>query len=287
MKFRERMFQSFLSIFFIALSVVCILPILNVLSVSMSGKVPIMAGEVSVFPIDFNLDAYASVFGDYNFMSSFVYSVLLTLGYTALAMSLTILAAYPLSKQELKGRKVVMVFILITMYFDPGIIPNYMNILNLKLINKVWALVLPGALSAFNLIVLRSFFAKIERALFEAAYIDGCSEFRALFRIAIPMSGSALATLSLLYAVGRWNSVSDVIFYINSSNLYTVQFVLKQMTDAVFMKQQEGGSALQSNLAVENIKAAAIIFSMLPMLIIYPFIQRYFTEGIMLGSVKG
>lgn len=287
MKFRERLFQSFLSGFFLLLSVFCILPILNVLSVSLSGKVPVMAGEVTVFPIDFTLDAYLSIFGDYNFTHSFLYSVLLTAGYTAIAMSLTILAAYPLSKQGFRGRKIIMVFILITMYFDPGIIPNYINILNLKLINKVWALILPGALSAFNLIILRSFFSKIDKALFEAAYIDGCSEFRALFLITLPMSGSALATLSLLYAVGRWNGVSDVIFYINSSELYTVQYVLKQMTDAVFMKQQEGSDTLQNSLAVENIKAAAIIFSMLPMLIIYPFIQRYFTEGIMLGSVKG
>lgn len=286
MKFRERLFQSFLSVFFLLLSLFCVLPILNVLSVSMSGKVAVMAGDVTVYPIGFNLDAYGSIFGDYNFMHSFLYSVILAAGYTALAMCLTVFAAYPLSKREFRGRKVIMAFILITMYFDPGIIPNYINILNLKLIDKVWALVLPGALSAFNLIILRSFFSKIDRALFEAAYMDGCSEFRALSMIALPMSGSALATLSLLYAVGRWNGVSDVIFYINSSNLYTVQFVLKQMTDAVFAKQQEGG-ALQSNLAVENIKAAAIIFSMLPMLLIYPFIQRYFTEGIMLGSVKG
>jgi len=197
---------------------------------------------------------------------------------------MTILAAYPLSKEGLKGRKLIMTLFVLTMYFDPGTVPNYLNVKSFDLIDTVWALLIPGALSAYNLIIMRSFFIGIDKSLYESAYIDGCSEFKALTKIAIPLAVPAIATLSLFYAVSRWNGISDVLYYINKSSLYTVQMMLKQMIDSVKISLQEGTN---TQLIADNIKAASIVISMTPMLIAYPFIQRYFTKGIMLGAVKG
>jgi putative aldouronate transport system permease protein len=282
---KAQAFQGVLSFIFLLITAISLIPILHVLAISLSGKQPILSGHVTVYPIGFNTEAYTRVFGNSNFMNSFGFSVLLTAGFTALAMALTILAAYPLSKRKLKGKPIFMTLFILTMYFDPGIVPNYLNIRDLGLLNSVWALVLPGAVSAYNLIILRSFFLGIDDSLFEAAYIDGCSETKALFKIAIPLAVPAIATLSLFYAVSRWNGVSDVLYYINDSKLYTVQLQLKQMIDSISISQQEG--SVPTNLVTENVKSASIVFSMLPMLIAYPFIQKYFTKGIMLGSVKG
>lgn len=283
---KGQLFQLIVSLFFILFTAIALVPILHIVAISLSSKQAILSGNVTIIPIGFNTEAYSKVLTNINFMSSFMFTILLTLAFTALSMALTILAAYPLSKKGLKGRAIVMGLFVITMYFDPGIIPNYLNIKNLGLIDTVWALLLPGALSAYNLIILRSFFMGIDSSLYEAAYIDGCSEFKALFKISIPLAVPAIATLSLFYAVSRWNGVSDVLYYINNSGLFTVQLKLKQMIDAIAISQQEG-SALTTNLVAENIKSASIVFSMVPMLIAYPFIQKYFTKGIMLGSVKG
>lgn len=283
---KARLFQFILSILFIIFTAISLVPILHIVAISLSSKQSILSGSVTIFPIGFNTQAYSKVLGNISFMGSFLFTILLTAAFTALSMFLTILAAYPLSKKGLKGRGIFMALFVITMYFDPGIIPNYLNIKNLGLIDSVWALILPGALSAYNLIILRSFFMGIDDSLYEAAYIDGCSELKALLKISIPLAVPAIATLSLFYAVSRWNGVSDVLYYINDSNLFTVQLKLKQMIDAIAISQQEG-SAVTTNLVAENIKSASIVFSMIPMLIAYPFIQKYFTKGIMLGSVKG
>lgn len=283
---QAKIFEGTVSAFFIFISIMCLVPILHIIAISLSSKGAIMSGAVSIFPVGFNMDAYTKVLGDSGFIKSFVFSIVLTFGYTAFAMGMTILAAYPLSKSDLKGKKWIMMAIVLTMYFDPGMIPTYLNVKNLGLINTVWALVVPGVLSAYNLIILRTFFSGIDKSLYEAAYIDGCGEFRTLFKVAIPLAVPAIATLSLFYAVSRWNGISDVLYYVNDSSLFTVQLKLKQMIDSIAISNQEG-NAVAANLVAENVKAASIVFSMIPMLIFYPFIQKYFTKGIMLGSVKG
>lgn len=279
-----RIFQWITSIIFILIMIIALIPIVRVISVSFSSKEAILSGKVLVYPVEFTVAAYQRVFSNLNFIRSFVFSIILMFGSTALAITMTILAAYPLSKKDLKGGAIIMTLFVLTMYFDPGIIPNYLNIKSLGLVDKVWALVLPGALSAYNLIILRSFFLGIDKSLYEAAYIDGCSHFKALIMIAIPLSVPAIATLSLFYAVSRWNGISDVLYYVNKSSLYTVQMQLKQMIDSIKISQQEGSDL---GLVAENIKAASIVISMTPMMIAYPFIQKYFKKGIMLGAVKG
>lgn len=280
----SRIFQFVVGTLFVIITIVTLIPILRVVSVSLSSKGAILSGKVFIYPVQLTMEAYTKVFGNQNFVNSFLYTIILTLGYTAVSMIMTILAAYPLSKKGLKGAGFIMTLFVMTMYFDPGIIPNYLNVKSFGIIDTVWALVIPGALSAYNLIIMKSFFVGIDKSLYESAYIDGCSEWKALFKIAIPLAIPAIATLGLFYAVSRWNSISDVLYYINKSELFTVQMKLKQMIDAVKISLEEGKT---SQLVADNIKSASIVISMTPMLLAYPFIQKFFTKGIMLGAVKG
>ena len=280
----SRICQILVGEIFVIISLLTIIPILRVVSISLSSKTAILSGKVWIYPVQFTLEAYKKSFGNSNFVDSFLYSILLTGAYTGICMLMTIMAAYPLSKDGLKGRKIIMTLFVLTMYFDPGTIPNYLNVKSFGFIDTIWALIIPGALSAYNLIIMRTFFAGIDKSLYESAYIDGCTEFKALIKIAIPLAVPAIATLSLFYAVSRWNGISDVLYYINRSSLYTVQMMLKQMIDSVRISLEEGTN---TQLIADNIKAASIVISMTPMLIAYPFIQRYFTKGIMLGAVKG
>jgi len=284
-KSREsKIFQFIVGLFFIMITILALIPILRIISVSFSSKGAILSGKVFIVPVQLTLDAYSKVFGNVNFMRSFAYTIGITLLYTAVCMIMTILSAYPLSKVALKGRNFIMTLFVLTMYFDPGTIPNYLNVKSFGLIDTIGALIIPGCLSAYNLIIMRSFFSGIDKSLYESAYIDGCSEVKALLKIAMPLSVPSIATLSLFYAVGRWNGFSDVLYYINTSSLFTVQMTLKQMIDSIQISVQEGQTM---QIVAENIKAASIVFSMTPMLIAYPFIQKYFTKGIMLGAVKG
>ena len=151
-------------------------------------------------------------------------------------------------------------------------------------INTVWALIIPGALSAYNMIIMCNAFKGIDSAIYDAAKIDGCSEFKTLMKVSLPLVYPTIATLGLFYAVGRWNGISDVMYYINNSSLYTVQMVLKQFVESIKIAAEEG---IRTNLVADNVKSASIVISMLPMLLVYPFVQKFFTKGIMIGAVKG
>ncbi|MBE5992341.1 MAG: carbohydrate ABC transporter permease [Paenibacillaceae bacterium] len=280
----DRRFQLFWNIFFVVISIVALIPIIRVVSMSLSSKDAILGGKVFLYPVQFTVEAYVRSFHSGSFVSSFIYSVFLMIGSTAVCIVMTVLAAYPLSKKNLKGGTIIMTLFVLTMYLDPGIIPKYLNVKSLKLIDTVWALIIPEALSAYNMIIMCTAFRGLDSSLYEAAKIDGCNEIQTLFRVALPLVYPTLATLALFYAVGRWNRLSDVLYYVNSSKLYTVQMVLKQLIEAVKLTQEEG---IQSQLVADNIKSASIVISMTPMVIAYPFIQKYFTKGIMLGAVKG
>ena len=270
----DRRFQTFWVIFFILISVIAIIPVLRVISISFSGRDAINKGQVFIFPIGFNVDAYAKALKSGTFVSSFGYSIILMAVVTAVDMIMTILLAYPLSRKGLKGSKIVNLFCVITMYLNLGTIPNYLNIKSFGMIDTVWALIIPGA----------QFIDQLPDALIEAARIDGCGEFKIMYRIAIPLCVPTIATLCLFYAVGRWNGIDDQLYYVQKTGLHTVQMALKQMIEAVNVQSEESGT---TQLVAENIKAASITLSMTPMLVVYPFIQRFFTQGIMLGAVKG
>lgn len=280
----DKRFQLFWNIFFIVVSAVALIPIIRVISVSLSSKDAIMAGRVFLYPVQLTVEAYGRAFSSGSFLSAFTYSIVLMFISTAVCMVMTVLAAYPLSKTNLKGAGIIMTMFVLTMYLDPGIIPKYLNVKDFKMIDTIWALIIPEALSAYNMIIMCTAFKGIDSSLYEAAKIDGCSETQTLFKIALPLVYPTLATLALFYAVGRWNRLSDVLYYVNSSSLYTVQMVLKQLIESVAISQEEG---LTTQLVADNIKSASVVISMLPMVIAYPFIQKYFTKGIMLGAVKG
>ncbi len=278
-------FQITLTIFFILVILAVLLPIINIVATSFSGREAIAMGKVGLFPVDFTTSAYKMVFGDKSMLRSLLFSIILMLAKTIVSMILTILAAYPLSKRNLPGNRAIMLLITITMYFSAGMIPNYLLVKQLHLINTFWVLILPAAITPFNLIILRSFFMSINPSLFDAAYIDGCTEMQTLRMIAIPLSKAAILTLSLFYAVSRWNTVSDIILYVQNTNFYTLQYKLKLMLDTINIPYDEMDAALREIVA-ENFKAACIVFTMIPVLIIYPFVQKYFRQGVMVGGIK-
>ena len=204
------------------------------------------------------------------------YSVMLMIAAAAINMVMTILMAFPLARRNLRLGSAIMTFCVLTMYLNPSTIPTFLNVRDFGLINTVWALLIPGAMSVYNMIIMRT--------AFRAIRIEGCSEFRIMWQIAVPLTVPTIATLALFYAVSRWNGIEDQIYYINASRLYTVQMTLKQMIESIAISAEEGST---TQMTPENVKAASITLSMLPMLIVYPFVQRFFTQGIMLGAVKG
>ena len=260
-------------------------PLLNVLAISFSGKDAIAKGIVGLWPVDFTTQAYEQVFGNGSTVYSMFYSLALTLAVGGLTTFLTILAAYPLSKTDLVGGRFCMSLITITMYIGAGLIPSYLLVKNLGLMNSIWALILPGLISPFQLIILRSFFLGINKSLFEAAYMDGCGEWGCLFRIAVPLSTPSISTIMLFSCVSRWNGISDVLYYIQNPKLYTLQYNLKLLLDSFHIEYTPEEMA-QITMSAENVKSATILFSMVPILVVYPFVQKFFTKGINIGGVK-
>ncbi|MGO4539874.1 carbohydrate ABC transporter permease [Paenibacillus sp. 2TAB19] len=273
-------------IFFVLL---CLAPFLHILAISLSSSRAIMSGEVSLIPVEFNWSSYKQVFSDVSMIRSLGFTIMMTLLFTVLCMLMTIAAAYPLAKTKLKGRKIVMFIIVITMFFSGGIIPEYMLVRNLNLLDSIWALVLPGLISPFYLIILITFMQNIPDSLEESAEIDGSSYFRTLVSIIVPLSLPVIATLSLFYGVGRWNGFTDTLMYITSPEMYPLQLKLYQLVQNNMVSelmQMEGASG-QSMLQPESLKAASVIFATVPILLVYPWLQRYFVSGVMLGAVKG
>ena len=265
-----------------------LLPFINIIAISMSDAKSIMSNKVSLFPVGFSLDSYKVVFDNIAMIESLGFTVVLTLLYTVICMVMTVCAAYPLSKSRLKGRKVFTVIIIFTMYFSGRTIPDYILMRELKILNTMWCLILPGMISVYNMIILKGFISSVPSSLEEAAQIDGANDFQVLLRIILPLSTSVLATVSLFYAVSRWNTFQDALFYITNPKYYTLQLMLNKiinMTQTGEIAQNEGVN--QTNLVPENIKAASIVFATLPILLVYPWLQKYFVSGVMIGAVKG
>jgi ABC-type sugar transport system, permease component len=266
----------------------CLAPFVHILSVSFSSGSAITAGKVFLYPIQFTTEAYASVFNDKSMIRSLGFTVLLTAIFTLLAMLMTTLAAFPLSNGKLKGRRAVMLFIVFTMFFSGGLIPEYLLIKSLGLLDKMSVLILPGLISPFSMIIMITFIrSTIPDTLHEAAEIDGCSQFGKLFRIVLPLSLPVIATLALFYAVGRWNGFRDALFYVHNQNLFPLQLKLYQMVVNNMISDITAieGAEMKKTIS-ESLKAASIMFATVPILVVYPWLQRYFVSGMTLGSVK-
>ncbi len=282
--------QIILVILMILLVLLCTLPFINVIAISLSSKSAILRGDVSFWPVEFSPKAYELIMKDPSMFRSLFFTTKTTVIYTVMAMALSILYAYPLTIKRMKGRKLFMLFIVFTMFFSGGVIPIYLNVRELGLINTEWSLILPGLLSAFNIIILKNFFQGLPYELNEAAYIDGATDFQILLRIYLPLSFSSIATLSLFYAVGKWNSFSDALYYITSRNLQPLQLKLYNLIkggQSVEVSVQEGNANDLASSVSASIESATIVFATLPILVVYPFVQRYFVTGVTLGAVKG
>ena len=269
-------------------AVMCLYPFLYVLAVSLSSPGPVMRGEVYLIPKGFSLEVYRKIFSEGTLVNATIRSIIITIVYVIVAMTITILCAYPLSVPELKGKKILNRVIIFTMYFSGGTIPSYLVVRSLGLIDNYLALVLPCCLSVYNMIVLRSFFVSIPVSLREAAIIDGAGDGTILMKVVLPMSKPAIATVSLYYCVSRWNAFMDSLLYFNDPTKAVLQLRLKQLVmnaDSI-SSMMEGGTAGNTMIA-QTVRSGALMFSMVPIMLIYPFLQKYFVKGTMIGSVKG
>lgn len=266
---------------------ICLFPMLNVLATSLSSKSAINNREVFLWPVEFTLESYTYTLKDAAIIRSLIYTAVITVISTVVSLLMTVLCAYPLTQNNFVGRKVFNTIIIFTMYFSAGIIPDYINIRNLNLLDTTASLIIPACLSVYNMVILKSFLKSVPPALQESAELDGASHWTILFRIYLPLSTSVLATLALFYAVGRWNGFQDALYYITDPNKYPIQLKLYQIVNnlsAVDTMAQEGVATEQP---AESIKSATIMFATIPILIIYPWLQRYFITGVTVGAVKG
>jgi len=267
-------------------SAICIIPMLNLLAKSLSGTEYLIRNEVYILPKGFNFDAYGTVLKDPKYIRAFLWTVALTVICTLLSLTMTTLCAFPLIFEKLKGRKAINIFITITMFFNAGTIPNYLLMQKLGLLSNPLVLIIPGVMSVYNIIIMRSFFYGIPESLRESAEIDGATFFQILYIIYVPLSKPVMATLALFYAVGRWNGYSDALMYMKEEKFYPLQLLLYNIINninSVEVATQEGFSS--PGLA-ESLKAAIVMFSTVPILCIYPFLQKYFISGVTLGAVK-
>jgi multiple sugar transport system permease protein/putative aldouronate transport system permease protein len=274
------------------LLVVVLYPLIYIISCSFSSGDALMSGRVKLFPVDLTLQSYKAVFKYQSIWTGYRNSIIYAIVGTLISMVLTLFAAYPLSRDDFRGKKIFTVIILFTMMFSGGLIPTYLLVKNLDLMDTIWAVVLPGAVNAYNIIVARTFFANtIPKELQEAAEMDGCTDFRFFVRIVIPLSTPIIAVLSLWVVVGLWNSYFGPMIYLNSQEEYPLQLVLRRilLLSQVNLNQSniDPETIRKNQYLGEMLKYGTIIISTLPLMIVYPFVQKYFVKGVMIGSVKG
>nr|WP_154959188.1 carbohydrate ABC transporter permease [Paenibacillus xylanexedens] len=283
-----KVFTVFNYTFLILLSLLCIIPLIHILAVSFSGKAAANANLVGLFPVEFTLDAYEKTLANENFIRSLWVAVQRTVLGTLLSMMVVILAAYPLSRENrsFKRRNIYTWYFVFTMLFSGGLIPFYILIQKLNLLNTMWVLILPGAVSVWNMILLLNFFRNVPKELEEAAFIDGAGYFRTLVSVFLPVSMPAIATLSLFSMVGHWNAWFDGLIFLTDHEKYPLATFLQTIiVQQDFSKVSVRPEDLE-NISQRTIKAAQIFIGMAPILVVYPLLQRFFVKGIVLGAVK-
>ncbi|MEK4850739.1 carbohydrate ABC transporter permease [Paenibacillus sp. FSL H7-0756] len=283
-----RIFTVFNYILMIAVSIMCVVPLIHVLAVSFSGKSAANANLVGLWPVDFTVDAYTKTVANENFTRSIWVTLQRTVLGTAFSMGIVILAAYALSKENARFRRrnLYIWLLVFTMLFSGGLVPMYILIQKLHLMNSLWVLILPGAVSVWNIILLLNFFRAVPKEMEEAAFIDGAGHFRTLFSVYLPVSMPAIATLSLFTIVGHWNSWFDGLLYMTDHRNYPLAtFLQSVIVQQDFSKVTVRPEDLE-NISQRTVKAAQIFIGMAPILIVYPFLQRFFVKGIVLGAVK-
>ncbi|SFB49124.1 putative aldouronate transport system permease protein [Cohnella sp. OV330] len=270
------------------LAVICLimlLPIFNILAQSFSSAAAIGDQRVYLWPVEFTTSNYEAILGQTSIWRSFGVSAIVTVAGTLIALAMTASLAYPLSRAEYRERKWVLTLVLVTMIFHAPLIPNYLLIKQLHMLDTLWALMLPGAISAFNLFVMRSFFLAIPGELIESARIDGAGELQTLWKIILPLAKPAMATMGIIYSVALWNNYANALYFLSDRALFPLQVKLREfiITDSSDLATTAADIA---NLSPEGLKMAVIVIATVPIMMVYPFLQKYFIKGMMLGSIK-
>lgn len=290
MSLTDRIFDIIVNILAVIIIVVILYPLLFVLAASFSDPDYVLQGEVTIFPKGFSLYPYKLVFQNGDIWRGYMNSIIYTVLGTFISITLTICLAYSLSRKDMPHRKFLTLFILFTMYFSGGMIPSYLLVKNLKLYNTMWAVIIPVAINTYNFIVAKTFFENsIPKEMYESAMIDGSGDIRTLWSIVLPLSTSIISVLILYYAVDYWNAYFNALIYLNNEKLYPLQIILRNIL-LVGQTEQMGSNSVGMGEKIkmaEAIKYSVIVVSSLPVLIIYPFVQKHFVKGVMIGAVKG
>jgi putative aldouronate transport system permease protein len=285
----DAIFDGIINTLAVLILVIVLYPLIFIVSASISNPALVLNGEVILLPKEITFEAYRTVFEDGQIWNGYGNTILFTTVGTAINLTMTTLAAYPLSRPDLPGRGAFMFLITFTMFFGGGLIPSYLLAKNLGMVDTMWALIIPGAIATYNLIVMRTYFqSSIPWEIQEAATIDGCSNWKLLTHVILPLSKPILAVMVLFYAVGHWNAYFNALIYIRSKDLYPLQLVLREVLMVSQADSFDSNVGLESKvLLAESMKYVVIIVSSLPVLVLYPFVQKHFVKGVMIGSLKG
>ena len=287
----DRVFQVVVVVIVTIITLTCILPIINILASSLSSANANNANIVTFWPIEITLDAYKSVVTNGALIRSMFFSIYITILTVAITLVMTILCAYPLSHRDLVGKSILWPFIMFTMYFGGGTIPNYVLVRSLGMMDTRAAMIIPGAMSVYNMIIARTFINNIPSELEEAAKVDGCTDTRFFLQMVLPLSGTVIAVLSLYYAVGHWNDYFTAFIYLKNPSKYPLQIILREILMLNAFDSEAAGALadeLMNNQSLQDLlKYGLIVISSAPILILYPFVKKYFMKGVMIGAVKG
>ncbi|MEI7024723.1 carbohydrate ABC transporter permease [Paenibacillus sp. y28] len=285
----SRVFDSVNTALLIAFALLTVIPLIYVIAGSFATQKELLQRGFILFPTEFSMDAYAYIFSTQTLVRSLLVTIYITVAGTLINIFFTCLMAYPLARKDMDFRKPILMLVVFTMLFSGGMIPTFLVVKQLGMINTYWSLLIPGAISAFNLIIMRNFFQQLPDGLEESAKIDGCNDLGIFFRIVLPLSMPAIATFSLFYAVGHWNTFFTAVLYINDHLKWPIQVLMRQIVILA-----SGGigdsSAMDADYVAppeQSVKMAVIVVSTLPILLVYPFLQKHFAKGVLLGSVKG
>ncbi|MDF2921866.1 MAG: transporter permease [Paenibacillaceae bacterium] len=283
----EKIVHALIYLTLLALMAICLFPFLYVLGVSFTSQAEAMRRSIVIIPEHITLAAYKEILGTKLIYSAYRVTLFVTAAGTLLNLAFTMLTAYPLARKSLKGRRFFLLYIVFTMLFSGGMIPQYLLVKELGMLNSVWSLMVPGLISAFNLLIVKGFFEQLPEAIDESARMDGAGELRILWSVVLPLSAPILATIGLFYAVGHWNSFFDAVLYIQDADKYPLQVVLRNILLGATALNNENIPDMQDAVNPISIQMAAVIVTTVPILLVYPFIQKHFAKGVLLGSVKG
>lgn len=283
-KNRFTTFDAIVHVVNILIAVAILYPMVNLLATSLSGYSEIMAGEVTFYPKGFSLKNYLYFLGDTKVLRAYGNSILYTAVGVTCNLVMTLLTAYPLSRNKLKGRSLIMKLIIFTLYFSGGTIPMYLVVKGTGLLDSMWSLIVPNAIWTMELIIMISFFKSIPPSLYEAAELDGANEFQTFLHVALPLSKASIASIALFFFIGHWNSYYNPMLYLNDPAKYPMQLVLRNM---LLENTESVTTSMLAGVAPAGIKSAIVVLTMIPVMIIYPFVQKFFVKGVTVGAVKG